>query len=113
MCAAQPVGDPDAKVVFKLPGWVQVHEGRQTPPTRSQRAATRVCPHLTDGNGVAMKDHEWIALDGGKVGITDFAQKELGDIVFVDLPEARPSNLPCQADPEALGFVPRLRLGRK
>ncbi len=35
------------------------------------------------------KDHEWVAVDGdvGTVGITDYAQKELGDIVFVELPE--------------------------
>jgi glycine cleavage system H protein len=34
------------------------------------------------------KDHEWIALDGdrGRVGITDYAQKQLGDVVFVELP---------------------------
>jgi len=33
------------------------------------------------------KDHEWIALDGNiaTVGITDFAQGELGDIVYVDI----------------------------
>jgi glycine cleavage system H protein len=33
------------------------------------------------------KDHEWISIDGNiaTVGITDFAQKELGDIVFVDI----------------------------
>ena len=33
------------------------------------------------------KDHEWISLEGNiaKVGITDFAQHELGDIVFVDI----------------------------
>ena len=33
------------------------------------------------------KDHEWILLDGNiaTVGITDFAQKELGDIVYVDI----------------------------
>jgi glycine cleavage system H protein len=33
------------------------------------------------------KDHEWIKIEGdfGYVGITDFAQKELGDIVFVDI----------------------------
>lgn len=33
------------------------------------------------------KDHEWIRIDGNiaTVGITDFAQKELGDIVYVDL----------------------------
>ena len=34
------------------------------------------------------KDHEWVKVDGGEatVGITDFAQKQLGDIVFVELP---------------------------
>lgn len=33
------------------------------------------------------KDHEWIRIDGGfaYVGITDFAQGELGDIVFVEI----------------------------
>ena len=35
------------------------------------------------------KDHEWIDLaDGrGKVGITDYAQQQLGDVVYVELPE--------------------------
>ena len=35
------------------------------------------------------KDHEWIKMDGdiGIVGITDYAQGELGDIVFVELPK--------------------------
>jgi glycine cleavage system H protein len=35
------------------------------------------------------KDHEWIRIEDGqgKVGITDYAQKQLGDVVFVDLPE--------------------------
>jgi glycine cleavage system H protein len=34
------------------------------------------------------KDHEWIQIDGdtGIVGITDYAQGELGDVVFVELP---------------------------
>lgn len=36
------------------------------------------------------KEHEWIALEGaiGTIGITDFAQRELGDIILVDLPKA-------------------------
>ena len=36
------------------------------------------------------RDHEWIRVDGGvaTVGITDHAQDQLGDIVFVELPEA-------------------------
>jgi len=35
------------------------------------------------------KDHEWIRLEGGTgtVGITDFAQQQLGDVVYVELPE--------------------------
>lgn len=35
------------------------------------------------------KDHEWIRMQGGEaaVGITDFAQRQLGDVVFVELPE--------------------------
>jgi glycine cleavage system H protein len=34
------------------------------------------------------KDHEWLRLEGGEgvVGITDFAQDALGDVVFVELP---------------------------
>lgn len=36
------------------------------------------------------KDHEWVRVDGttGVIGITDYAQGELGDIVFVVLPGA-------------------------
>jgi glycine cleavage system H protein len=35
------------------------------------------------------KEHEWIEIDGaaGSVGITDYAQNSLGDIVFVELPK--------------------------
>ncbi|MBI2222169.1 MAG: glycine cleavage system protein GcvH [Acidobacteria bacterium] len=35
------------------------------------------------------KDHEWIRISGNEahVGITDYAQKQLGDVVFVELPE--------------------------
>ncbi len=34
------------------------------------------------------KEHEWVRIDGdtGVIGITDFAQNELGDVVFVELP---------------------------
>lgn len=34
------------------------------------------------------KDHEWVLLEGNiaTIGITDFAQRELGDIVYVDVP---------------------------
>ena len=35
------------------------------------------------------KDHEWLLIEGeeGTVGITDYAQNELGDIVYLELPE--------------------------
>jgi glycine cleavage system H protein len=35
------------------------------------------------------KDHEWLKIDGekAKIGITDFAQKQLGDVVYVELPQ--------------------------
>jgi glycine cleavage system H protein len=35
------------------------------------------------------KDHEWIKVDGdtATVGISDYAQKQLGDVVFVELPQ--------------------------
>jgi glycine cleavage system H protein len=35
------------------------------------------------------KEHEWIRVEGetGAVGITDFAQQQLGDVVYVELPE--------------------------
>lgn len=35
------------------------------------------------------KDHEWVKIEGGvaTIGITDHAQSELGDVVYVDLPE--------------------------
>lgn len=40
------------------------------------------------------KDHEWLSLEGdvATIGITDFAQRELGDIVFVDI-ETQGENL--------------------
>jgi glycine cleavage system H protein len=35
------------------------------------------------------KDHEWVKIDGAtaKVGITDYAQKQLGDVVYLELPD--------------------------
>lgn len=35
------------------------------------------------------EDHEWVDLDGdiGTIGITDYAQEQLGDVVFVELPD--------------------------
>jgi glycine cleavage system H protein len=35
------------------------------------------------------RDHEWVRIAGdtGEIGITDYAQQQLGDVVFVELPE--------------------------
>jgi glycine cleavage system H protein len=35
------------------------------------------------------RDHEWVRLEGsdGRVGITDYAQQQLGDVVYVELPD--------------------------
>jgi len=43
---------------------------------------------IPNGN-LYTREHEWVRIEGGKaeVGITDHAQKALGDIVFVELPE--------------------------
>ena len=44
----------------------------------------QILPHLQ-----FTEEHEWIRIDGesGLVGITEFAQEELGDVTFVELPE--------------------------
>ena len=41
------------------------------------------------GNLLYTKEHEWLRLEGdiATIGITDYAQGELGDVVFVELPE--------------------------
>ena len=50
------------------------------------------------------KDHEWIAIEGesGTVGITDYAQGQLGDITYVELPEVGAKvargDAPCVVD---------------
>ena len=44
------------------------------------------------------KDHEWVGVEGdlGRVGITDYAQTQLGDVVFLELPEVGQSLTPGQ-----------------
>ena len=44
----------------------------------------------TPGDLKYSKEHEWVAVEGATatIGITDFAQDELGDIVYVELPQA-------------------------
>lgn len=50
------------------------------------------------GNLLYSKEHEWVRFEGNKayIGITDYAQASLGDIVFVELPE-------MDAEVEAMG----------
>lgn len=45
------------------------------------------------------KDHEWIEVSGdrGKIGITDYAQQQLGDVVYVELPEVGAKLQPGQS----------------
>jgi len=45
--------------------------------------------YLVKGDRYYTKEHEWVRVKNGfaEVGITDYAQKQLGDIVYVDLPE--------------------------
>jgi glycine cleavage system H protein len=48
------------------------------------------------------EDHEWIDSDTGTVGITDYAQSQLGDITFVELPApgstVKKGDAPCVVD---------------
>src|SRR5512136_213277 len=43
---------------------------------------------MAQENLLFSKDHEWLRVEGGTVvvGVTDYAQHELGDVVYVDLP---------------------------
>ena len=45
--------------------------------------------YLVKGDRYYTKEHEWVRIKNGfaEIGITDYAQKQLGDIVYVDLPE--------------------------
>ncbi|CAG8560543.1 10191_t:CDS:2 [Paraglomus brasilianum] len=54
--------------------------------TQRTRGLIRVSPV---GKKQFTKDHEWVVIHNniGTVGITDYAQKALGDVVFVELPE--------------------------
>lgn len=45
---------------------------------------------MSPGDLLYTKEHEWLRIDGdaGTIGITDHAQKELGDVVYVELPKS-------------------------
>ncbi len=58
------------------------------------------------------REHEWIAVQGGvgTVGITYYAQSELGDVVFVELPE-KGQALVANSDPYGEGWLLKVRIG--
>ena len=73
--------------------------------------------HDVPENLLYSKDHEWIEIDGdiGTIGISDHAQAELSDVVFVDLPEVGatvaagdPSLI--NSDPYGAGWLYKIRL---
>ena len=51
------------------------------------------------------KEHEWVRVDGetATVGITAFAQEQLGDVVFVELPDV--GHVPMYDDPDLVTRV--------
>jgi len=53
-----------------------------------KKLRAEACPMYPEEN-LYTKDHEWILVQGdiGIIGITDYAQHALGDVVYVDLPE--------------------------
>lgn len=66
------------RAVSPLPAWIRT--GKNT----IRRLPTRMYPK----DLLYTSEHEWVKVEGSKarVGVTDYAQKELGDVVFVDLP---------------------------
>ncbi len=73
------------------------HGHRNRHPRTPLRREGRAVALLQTTKGLSMypkdfkytKDHEWIQVagDSGKVGITDYAQKQLGDVVYLELPQ--------------------------
>ena len=70
----------------------------QTPSSLLEKVAhnkTPALPFAARGNATVVdglkyaESHEWVKVEGGEatIGITDFAQSELGDVVYVELPE--------------------------
>jgi glycine cleavage system H protein len=56
---------------------------------RARRASVARRPTVARCRSGRPQDHEWIKIEGdiGTIGITNHAQEQLGDVVFVDLPE--------------------------
>src|SRR6185437_811489 len=73
---------------------VEARAARQAVRCSCCRNAVRPPPLLPQGSRLMSlyftKDHEWIRVDGdtATVGISNHAQEQLGDIVFVEIPEA-------------------------
>src|ERR1700741_1839317 len=67
------------------PAWCRCRSSRLAMPAEPSSAQMANPPSALRYT----KEHEWVRLDGdiATVGITDHAQKQLGDVVFVELPE--------------------------
>jgi glycine cleavage system H protein len=66
----------------------KIHAGEQSPRPKVKLKGQLMANVPEDLH--YSKDHEWVRVDGGNaiIGITDYAQKSLGDVVYVELPKA-------------------------
>ena len=80
-------------------GQARAHGSSPMSAARRSRSTSTPCPSRPTATAkdkvpwhttYFTEDHEWIRVEGGiaTVGITDYAQEQLGDLVFVELPEA-------------------------
>ena len=84
-------GTPRPAHVVPLP--FVPHRYHALNPTRCRGFGRSICPGPQRNTPMTAprftKDHEWVRLDGdlAVIGITDYAQSQLGDVVYVELPE--------------------------
>jgi glycine cleavage system H protein len=66
----------------------KIHAGEQSPRPKVKLKGQLMANVPEDLH--YSKDHEWVRVDGGNaiIGITDYAQNSLGDVVYVELPKA-------------------------
>jgi len=66
----------------------KIHTGEQSPRPKVKLKGQLMANVPEDLH--YSKDHEWVRVDGGNaiIGITDYAQNSLGDVVYVELPKA-------------------------
>ncbi len=96
--AVADAGRPDRDGLRRADGRRTGHRGRRSrSATRGSRRGSSPCRSIGGPSDVSVptdlrytRDHEWVRVDGDEatVGITQYAADQLGDIVFVELPEA-------------------------